>query len=239
MDNSTSIALSSQLALQRQMDVIANNIANLSTPAYKGEEMLFTEYLARVPGGAPLSFVQDAGTARNMRQGPLAKTDNPLDIALQGNGYLEVQTPDGTRYTRNGHLALDSQGELVTTEGDQVLNAANQPIIVPPDAGSVTISQDGTVSTNRGVIAQIPVVDFANPEAMAVAAGGLYVTDQTPQPATNTKIVQGMIEQSNIQPVLEMTRLMAAARAVGAARDFVNGQATLQQNAIDKLGKTI
>jgi flagellar basal-body rod protein FlgF len=239
MDNSTSIALSSQLALQRQMDVIANNIANLSTPAYKGEEMLFTEYLARVPGGTPLSFVQDAGTARDMRQGPLAKTDNPLDIALQGKGYLEIQTPDGTRYTRNGHLALDTQGELVTTDGDQVLSATNQPIIVPPDAGSVTISQDGTVSTSQGVIGQMQVVDFANPEAMAVAAGGLYVTDQTPQPATSTKIVQGMIEQSNIQPVLEMTRLMAAARAVGAARDFVNGQATLQQNAIDKLGKTI
>ena len=239
MDNSTSIALSSQLALQRQMDVVSNNIANLSTPAYKGEEMLFSEYLARVPGGAPLSFVQDVGTARDMRQGPLAKTDNPLDIALQGNGYLEVQTPDGTRYTRDGHLALDAQGELVTTDGDQVLNTTNQPIIVPPGSGSVTIAQDGTVSTAQGVIGQIPVVDFANPRAMAVAAGGLYVTDQTPQPATNTKIVQGMIEQSNIQPVVEMTRLMAAARAVGTVRDFVNGQATLEQNAIDKLGKSI
>lgn len=239
MDNSTSIALSSQLALQRQMDVIANNIANLSTPAYKGEEMLFNEYLARVPGGAPLSFVQDAGTARDMRQGPLAKTDNPLDIALQGKGYLEIQTPDGTRYTRNGHLALDAQGDLVTASGDQVLNASNQPIIVPPGAGSVTIGSDGTVSTKQGIIGQIQVVDFATPEAMAVAAGGLYVTDQAPQPATNTKIVQGMIEQSNVQPVLEMTRLMAAARAIGTAHDFVNGQATLQQNAIDKLGKTI
>src|SRR5215469_2049692 len=114
MQNATYIALSSQTALQRQMDVVANNLANLSTPAFKGEEMLFSQYLTRARGTGAMAFVEDAGTARDLRQGPITKTGNPLDLALQGPGYFSVDTPLGTRYTRAGHFQIDAQNQLVT-----------------------------------------------------------------------------------------------------------------------------
>src|SRR6185437_11408288 len=117
MENATYVALSSQMALQRQMDVVANNLANASTPAFKGEEMLFSQYLVQPRGGSPLAFVEDSGTVRDLRQGPIAKTGNPLDLAIAGQGYFAVQTPLGARYTRNGHFQLDSQGQIVTSQG--------------------------------------------------------------------------------------------------------------------------
>src|SRR5690242_12630111 len=113
MSNALSIALSSQSALRRQMEVIANNIANSSTPAFKGEQMVFRQWLLKEPGSAPLSFVHDWGTARDMRQGTLSRTGNKLDLALQGDGYLAIQTPEGVRYTRNGRLQLDADHRLV------------------------------------------------------------------------------------------------------------------------------
>src|SRR5258708_18402318 len=100
MQAATYIALSSQMALHRQLDVVANNIANGSTPAFKAERVLFAEFLDKGAPGKPLSFVQDFGTARDNRQGAIARTGNPLDLALQADGYLKVDSPLGTRYTR-------------------------------------------------------------------------------------------------------------------------------------------
>lgn len=239
MENATYVALSSQLALQRQMDVLANNIANLSTPAFKGERMLFAEYLAQVPGGQSIAYVQDVGTSRDTRQGPLSRTGNPLDVALQGDGYIAVQSPAGPRYTRNGHFQLDAQGQLVTSQGYPVLGEGGQPVTLPPGASGISIAPDGTIATRQGVAGRLQVVDFAQPQALLAKAGGLYATDEAPQPAAGTRLMQGMIEESNVQPILEMTRLMAAARSVGAAKEFIDGESERQRNAIDKLGKVV
>jgi flagellar basal-body rod protein FlgF len=226
MQNATYIALSSQMALQRQTDVLANNLANLSTPAFKGEEMLFSQYLIRPPGNGPLAFVQDAGTARNLQQGPITKTGNSLDVALQGNGYLAVQTPLGTRYTRNGHFQLDAQNQVVTGEGYPVLSDSDQPLQMPSNLRDIAIASDGTISVSQSGtsgnvrIGKLQVVDFASPQAVTPAANGLYVTDQTPQPATAT-VQQGMIEESNVQPVVELTRLLGVQRAFGGINTFL------------------
>jgi flagellar basal-body rod protein FlgF len=238
MNNTSYIALSNQMALQLQMDVLANNVANASTPSYKAQSLLFSEYLSPQPG-QPVSFVVTPGTVRDTRQGPLTQTGNPLDIALEGNGYFAVQTPAGVQYTRNGHLQLDAQGELVTSQGYQVLTAAGQPITLPANSGAPTIGADGSVSTRQGSVGQIGIVTFDQPQALAAAEGGLYVTDQAPQPATNTKMSQGMIEESNVQPIIAMTRLMSASRAFGAAQDLVNMQSNLELNAINQLGKVV
>lgn len=242
MENATYIALSGQMAVQRQMDVIANNLANSSTAGFKGEEMLFSQYLVQPRGaGNPLAFVEDAGTVRDLRQGPIAKTSNPLDLAISGQGYFAVQTPLGTRYTRNGHFQLDSQGQVVTNQGYALLGTNGQPLIVPVNSRSITVAADGTVSVGQtgGLgtnIGQVQLVDFAAPQAVTPSANGLWVTDQTPQPA-NATVQQGMIEESNVQPVVELTRMMSVARESAMAKNFLDEEDQRRSNAIDKLSQ--
>jgi flagellar basal-body rod protein FlgF len=242
MQNATYIGLSSQMALQRQMDVVANNMANLTTPAFKGEEMVFSQYLIQPPGNGPLAFVQDIATVRDLRQGPISKTGNSLDLALEGAGYFAVQTPLGPRYTRNGHFQLDNQGQIVTSQGYPVLADSGQPIQLPANTRAITVAPDGTISlsqdgtTAQGAIGKLQIVDFAAPQAVTPAANGLWLTDQPPQPATAT-VQQGMIEESNVQAVVELTRMMAVARASGTVKNFLDEESQRQRNAIDKLGK--
>jgi flagellar basal-body rod protein FlgF len=238
MSNTVSVALSSQMALRRQMDVIANNIANVSTPAFKGEKMLFSEFVERLGGEAPLSLVQDFGTARDTRQGSLTRTGNPFDVALEGDGYLAVQTESGVRYTRNGRLRLDANGQVVDALGDAVLGDGNAPILIPPDAQDVSIGRDGTISTAQGVAGKLGIQVFDKETDLVPAANGLYVTEAQPQPATNTLLLQGMIEESNVQPILEITHMMAVSRSYSFAKDMLDGEDSRIKNAIDHLGKS-
>lgn len=240
MDNSTYIALSGQNARQQQMDVLANNIANLSTPGFKAEQMMFQEYLTGAPGSNDQSsYVNIVGNARDMSQGPLTHTGNSLDVALNGPGFLTVATPGGNEYTRNGHLSLDAQGELVTSSGFVVQSDGGSPIVIPSGAGTVTIGTNGTVSTAQGTIGKLAIVNFADPQAMAEQQGGLFSTTQTAQPTTTTQVEQGTIEESNVQPILEMTKLMDATHEITNSKNFADGEHNRIKNAIDRLGKTI
>jgi flagellar basal-body rod protein FlgF len=240
MEAASYVALSSQMALTRQLDVVANNLANASTPAFKGERMIFAEYVAqKMPGNNSTSYVQDLGTARDASQGPLAQTGNPLDIALQGDGYFQVQTPLGVRYTRNGRFQLDPNGQIITASGYALLGAGGSPVTVPTNARDITVTHDGTVSTEQGAVGQIEVMKFADERALNPASGGLFVTDATPTAATNTEVRQGMIEQSNVQPIIEMTRMMNISRNFGFAKDFGDGESDRAKNAIDRLGKVV
>ncbi len=238
MDNSSSVALSGQMARERQMDVLSNNIANLSTTAFKGQEMVFAELLSNTGSGS-VAYVQDAGTVRDWSQGPLTRTGNPLDVALQGTGFLEVETAAGVRFTRDGRLKLDTQGQLVSLDGDPVLGDGERPIVLPPNGGTVTIGQDGTVATAQGNVGHLAVVNFDQLQGLSVEEEGRYNTDQTPNPATDTKIMQGMIEESNVQPVLEITRLMSASRAGTQAKTFQDNESERHKNAIDRLAKVV
>jgi flagellar basal-body rod protein FlgF len=201
--------------------------------------MLFSEYLANAPGGSQIAYVTQAGNNHDMSQGPLNHTGNPLDIALNGDGWLAVTTPAGTSYTRSGHFQLDTQGELVTSNGYLLQNDAGAPIVVPANSGPVTIGGDGTVSTSQGTIGHIPVVTFDNPQLMVAEANGLYDTTEAPQPITSTPVVQGAIEDSNVQPVLAMTRLLNATHELTAAKNFADAEDNRIKTAIERLGKTV
>ena len=240
MEAASYVALSSQMALTRQLDVVANNLANASTPAFKGERMIFAEFVAqKQTGGGGASFVQDLGTARDTSQGPLTQTGNPLDIALQGDGYFKVQTPLGMRYTRNGRFQIDATGRIVNAQGYVLLGDADQPLAIPTGTRDITVARDGTVTGAQGNAGHIQVVKFADPRALAPASGGVYVTDATPTPDTDTVVRQGMIEESNVQPILEMTRMMKISQNFSFAKDFGDGESTRATNAIDKLGKVV
>jgi len=241
MSATTYIALSSQMALRRQLDIVANNVANASTPAFKGERMIFAEYLGGgggVSGEQRLSFVHDIGTERDARQGALTQTGNSLDVAIQGDGYFTVQTPLGPRYTRNGRWQMDAQGQLVTPQGYALLGDGNQPIQIPQGAADVAIGRDGTITTSQGPAGRVAVVGFGSEQALRPAANGLYVTDAQPQAApADTSVIQGMIEESNVQPIVEITRMMSLSRSFNFAKEMLDGESDRTKSAIDKLGK--
>jgi flagellar basal-body rod protein FlgF len=240
MNDPSTIALSAQIALLRKTDMLSNNLANLSTNGFKGQEMIFTEYLGKASDGKQASYVQDLGTARDTREGPITQTGNPLDVAVEGSGFLVVDTPLGPRYTRDGHFQIDSQGQIVTSQGYPVQSDANTPIAIPDNTRAITIGQDGTVVAAGSTIGKLQVVTFPNEQALVPTGANSFSTDQTPQPApATTRIVQGSLEGSNVEPVLELTQLISANRAISYTHDFTQAEATRVSNAIDRLGKTV
>ncbi|WP_299616720.1 flagellar basal-body rod protein FlgF [Pelagibius sp.] len=237
MENAGYIALSRQMTLRREMDVIANNMANLNTPAYKGQSMLFVEYLESTDSGEKMSFVQDIALVRNLTEGTMNATDNPLDTAISGEGYYEVETPLGPRYTRNGVFRLDADRALITASGEKVLDDGGNPIVLPPDSSDVTITRDGTVTTDQGPAGKIRVVRFEDEQALIKLAGGLYDADgQDPQPAEGSEVVQGMVEGSNVAGIIELTKMIQTVRSYSSTGRMVNDEHERQRRAIQALG---
>lgn len=236
MENSSYVALSRQMVLSRQMDVIANNIANMNTTAYKGEGMMFVEYLDRSDKDNELSFVQDISVVRNLAEGPMMKTDNPLDLAISDQGYFAVDTEEGERYTRNGSFQLDQDGQIVTSLGYPLLSNGGSPIVVPPDATHITISRDGTVSSSEGEAGRIGIVRFENEQALRKLANNLYEAGgEDPQPSDESEVMQGIIEGSNVQGVTEITKLISTSRSYQAAAKLIDEEHERQRRAIQAL----
>jgi flagellar basal-body rod protein FlgF len=242
MDNALLVSLSHQIASYRSMDVIANNIANVSTPAFQREEPSFQEYVMNVPpaegqsGTQSLSFVQDAGIVRDLSEGRLENTNAPFDFAIHGKGYFAVQTPAGERYTRAGHFTLNESGQIVTSGGDAVQGDGG-PITITPDDGEVHIAQDGTISGKNGQIGRIRIVDFANPRALLKEGASLYnANGQQPVSADSFQLQSGMLESSNVEPVIEISHMIEVMRAYQATATLTQSQEDLMRQAIDKLG---
>jgi flagellar basal-body rod protein FlgF len=241
MDNALLVSLSQQLAAYRSMDVIANNLANLSTPAFKRETVKFEELVQQLrpsedqSGPQTLSFVQDTGVVRDLSEGRLERTDAPYDLAINGNGYFVVQTAAGERYTRNGHLTLNGDGQLITDSGDAIQGDGG-PITITADDGDIHVAADGTVSGKQGQIGKFKVVDFANERTLQKEGDSLYSTAQSPTTVANAQIMQGTLETSNVEPVIEISRMIDVMRAYQATATMAQSQDDLKRQAIDKLG---
>lgn len=212
MENTGYVALSYQVALERKMDQVANNIANVDTTGFKSSHMLFNEHLVRAPRQNPLSMVLDYGNYRNFEAGPMQQTGNPYDVALEGNGFLAVQGEGGERYTRNGSMHVNQLGQLTSSTGNLYVDNGGQPIIVPPEAREFIVSEDGTVSTEQGVIGQLRVVRFQNPQEIKPVGNSLYEADQATIPDPTTTVHQGLVEGSNVNAVMEMTSMIEVMR---------------------------
>ena len=229
MENTGYIALSRQMTLRRQMDVIANNMANMNTPAYKGQSMLFVEYLETSDSGEKMSFVQDVALVRNLAEGQMTSTTNQLDVAISGDGY--------PRYTRNGVFQLNADGELVTSSGERVLGDGGNAITLPPNSSDITITRDGTVSTDQGPAGRLRLVRFDNEQALVKLANGLYDAEgQDALPAEDAEVMQGMVEGSNVQGIIELTRMIETVRQYSSAGKMVNDEHERQRRAIQSLG---
>ena len=248
MQNALLVGLSRQMALSRELDVVANNIANLETTGYKADSSLFEEYLGSAaraaPSNAHISFVLDRGIWHDMSQGPIQRTGNPLDVAIDGNAFLVIQTPRGERYTRNGALQINATGHLVTGDGNPVLGEAG-PITFQPNDNQVSISRDGTISVREGTSTvdslrgKLRLVSFDNMQQLQKDGGGTFnaTGGAQPQPATQAGIAQGSIEKSNVRGVVEMSRMIEITRSYTQIGNLLQQQNDLGTAALDKLAE--
>jgi len=242
MENQLYIGLSRQMALRRQLDVVANNIANMNTAGFRGERTLF-ETALEAGGRKPtdrIAFTIDRSTYTDLRPGSFSATGNPYDVALDGDGFLSVQTPDGLRYTRDGRMRRDADGQLVNANGFPVLDDGRRPITIGSDSGTVSIAADGLVSANGDVVARLALTRFDNPQALKQTGDLLFEAgaEMEPRPAPDTHLVQGKVEQSNVQGIGEISRMMNLSRDYQAVTKMVDDGQDLLRSAINRLGKS-
>ena len=248
MENALLVGLSRQMVLERQMDVVANNVANVNTNGYKADKSLFQEYLKTgahednfVGRDRAVSYVLDNGTFKDFSKGPSAQTKNPLDVAIDGAGFLVVQTAAGERYTRDGGLQINNQGQLVTAAGDIVLGNSG-PIVFQQTDHDVSIATDGNVTVQEGtsrtdaVRGKLRMVSFANAQQLLKEGTNLYSAgNAVAQPDTASKLQQGFIEKSNVNSVTEMSRMIEVTRTYTQIATLLQQQSDLHKTAIQQL----
>jgi flagellar basal-body rod protein FlgF len=249
VENALLIGLSREATLERHLAVISNNLANVNTNGFKANQMLFEEYLNtnahedNFSGrDRRLSYVQDRGTFHDFTQGALQQTSNPLDVAINGAGFLAVQTAGGERYTRDGNLHLNNTGQLVTANGDTVVGAAG-PIVFQPTDHDINISPDGTITVLEGasrtdsIRGKLRMVSFTDAQKLLKQGNNLYSAPDgtTPAPDTKSTIQQGYVEKSNINSVVEMSRMIEVNRTYANIATMLSQTHDLHKSAIEKL----
>ncbi len=242
-ENAQLIGLSRQIALQRQMDIVANNIANMNTSGFKAESVLFEEYVMPVArdrdfaySDQPLRYTEDWATIHDMSTGSFAQTGGDLDVAINGSGFLVVQTPQGERYTRSGSLQLDATGTLVTLDGHPVLGEGG-PIQIGAEETGVLIAGDGSIATSEGPKGRLRIVEFEDPQALKREASNLFSGGE-PGPAVESRVIQGMVERSNVSGITEMSEMIRVQRSYQSLASLMQRQDEVRRDAIRRLGST-
>jgi flagellar basal-body rod protein FlgF len=244
MDNALYVGLSRQMTLRRQMDIVANNIANADTTGFKLESLIEKAdpqtKASNIGSNLPVQFVSSDTVARDFTQGGLHRTDTVTDVAIEGNAFFTVNTAAGPRYTRDGHFRTDDTGKLVTQAGDPVADDGGGEISVDPQKGLLTIASDGTISQGAERVGKLGVVNFANPAVLEKAGDNLFKNTSNQQPAAaadTVKIRQGMLEGSNVQPIVEITRMIEVNRAYEQITKMMDATADLSKTAVERMGK--
>jgi flagellar basal-body rod protein FlgF len=248
MENTLLVGLSRQMTLERQLDVVANNVANVNTSGYKADSSLFEEFLKSgahednfLGRDRSVSYVQDRATFRDFSQGPSEQTKNPLDVAIDGSGFLVVQTAAGERYTRDGGLQMNNTGQLVTSAGNPVLGTSG-PIVFQPTDHDINVSPDGTVTVLEGssrtdsIRGKLRLVSFPDAQKLLKEGLNLYASGEgSAQPDLKSQVRQGFIEKSNVNAVAEMSRMIEVTRAYTQISTLLQQQSDLHKTAIQQL----
>lgn len=246
MENPTYLALSHQNALRRQMETVANNLANANTTGFRSERLLFSSYLTSKAGNpgvtgdgaSRLAFVEGIGTYRDTRPGQVIKTDAPLDMMIHGSAYFVVDTPVGPRYTRDGNFRLDSNGTIVNAEGFSLLDQNNQPLRLNANETNVDITKQGEIYSGGNRVGRIKMVSFADEQALTHLGGGLYDSTVDPVPADpKAEIHQGMLEGSNVVSVNELTQMLDIVRRYESAQKILDTENDRSLKAIQRLAR--
>jgi flagellar basal-body rod protein FlgF len=238
MQNGLYVALSAQVSLQRRLDTIAANVANMNTPGYRAEGVTFAEQVARA-GEKRLSYVSPGQDYISRQAGPLIRTGNRLDVAIQGDGWFAVQDNGKTIYTRDGRLKLSETGALQNVNGATVVDAGGSPIQLDAAGGDLSISGDGMITQNGRQTGAIGVF-LLDDQAELTRAGDSGFTSDKPGTVvldfTHNSVVQGAIEGANVNPVEEMTKLIAVTRNFDGVASEVSQTENSLQDAIKSLG---
>ncbi|OUR75698.1 flagellar basal-body rod protein FlgF [Alphaproteobacteria bacterium 46_93_T64] len=236
MENAIYIGLSQQMALKRHMDITANNLANMTTTAYKSVSPVFQEFLSDELQGQEVSFVQDYGMYHDKSVGQITATGRPLDLAISGDGFFSVQTDDGIRYTRAGSFKLDPDGFLTTVNGDFLLDEGGNTIQVDLANPSIEIAPDGTVNLGGDQSTKLELTAFDNDQLLKQEGNGYYDPDGAElRVAEGSSILQGSLEGSNVNPILEMTNMIEIMRSYTAAQKLLDAEHDMQMKSIEEL----
>ena len=236
MDAAGYAALTRQSGLMREMQVVANNIANLSTNGFRREGVMFEEYIVGGQDGPSLSMATGDVRVIDLDQAGITRTGGAFDFAIQGDGFFQLQTPNGPRLTRAGSFTPSPTGELVNNEGYRLLDGGGAPIIVPPNGSAVSVSQDGTVSAAGAPFAQIGLWQPADPLSLQHQAGTLFSANAV-VPTQGAKVMQGYLEDSNVNPVLEIARMIEVQRAYEMGQSFMDQEDKRMPGVVDTLGR--
>ena len=239
VENVNYLALRAQQALERRIANAANNLANVSTNGFKADDVLFHE-LVQPPARAldrprDITFMRDAGTVRDFSQGPLTRTEEPFDLALEGDGFFVVQGESGPLYTRDGAFRLNADGALVTREGRSVLNADGEPIVFDPRGRRPDIAADGTIRAGAANVGAIQVVAFADNRQLEKIGDNLFDAGAQPPAPANATVVQGALESSNVEPIRELTELILVSRAYQGAAKIISDTDELRRTALQRI----
>ncbi|WP_024276882.1 flagellar basal-body rod protein FlgF [Xanthobacter sp. 126] len=232
------VSLSAQLAADKRLTTIANNVANLNTAGYRAEEVRFEEMVSRA-GGEDVSFTSTGETYTSRKSGPINPTGNPLDIAVEGKGWFAVRDGATTAYTRDGRMSMSPEGELRTLSGRPILDASGAPVVIDPTGGTVRIGTDGSISQNRRAIGRVGLFLIPEDAKLARRDGALVVPDKPAalvQDYTRNVVRQGFVEGANVDAVTEMTRLIALQRAFEMAASAVSQTEDSTSQTIRELG---
>lgn len=238
MNSGMYAALSGNLSAQRRLDVLTNNLANANTVGFKGDQIQFDSLLATAAGASPTSETPTYASERfstDFSQGTLQKTDNTLDVALEGDGFFVVNTPQGTAYTRQGNFHRGAGGKLLTTEGYEVQGSGNLNV----SGSHIEINAKGQVIADGNTVGTLSVVDFPKPYQLTKLGGGLFApanAQAVPAPA-NAEVKQGFLEGSNVKVIVEMARMIEASRYFESCAKAVKSYDDMAAKAANDLGK--
>jgi flagellar basal-body rod protein FlgF len=246
MENVLLITLSRQMALRRELDVIANNVANAQTNGFKRRLSDTREYQMPVASDETfrrgddrrISFVVDRGTPLDTSLGQLEPTGNPLDAAINGDAYFKVQTPQGERFTRNGAMMVNAKGELVNSDG-HVMMGEQGVFQVAATERDLRVASDGSITSSVGNRGRLALVRFKDQQVLENAGANTFTTKTQPEPAPQARIQSGFIERSNVSPVVEISRMLEVTRQYQNIASMMGRSDELRRSAIQKLGESI
>lgn len=239
MENALYTTLNRQSGLMAEMRAVANNIANLSTTGFRKEGVIFAEHVADLGREEPsLSMAAAEGRLVSLAQGTLVKTGGTFDLAIEGEGFFQIDTPEGPRLTRAGAFTSSAEGELVTADGHRLLDLGGAPVFVPVDAGTVAVAPDGTVSADGAPVAQIGLFQPVDPTGLLHSGGTRFEVRGGIEPIESGVVFQGFLENSNVNPVTEIARMIEVQHAYEMGQGFLDSEDQRIRAVIQTLGRS-
>ncbi|MGB7319331.1 MAG: flagellar hook-basal body complex protein [Planktotalea sp.] len=232
MENASYTTLSRQSGLMREMSVIANNIANANTTGYRQEGIVFSEFIRSIEDAPSLSMASARARATSLQPGTMTQTGGSLDLAIDGQGFFLINTPNGDRLSRAGHFMPNAQGDLVTADGHPVLDAGGAPLFVPGGAANISVAPDGTLSADGQLLGQVGIVKPSAGTQIVRDDGVHFRADGPIEPSFDARVRQGFLEGSNVDPMTQIARMIEVQRAYEMGQSFAESENERIRNAM-------